>query len=746
MHSRLVRFASTKKRLPSSSTRIRSIIVDERIRSVATTTNDATRRSGGNHIVPNTSSYRLGDENYRSAPSLSTPPLLLQPAEYHLQRTHRYYFSSSPAATTDAQDESSVAADNARRRRLALRKRRKKMHPNKTRKKKPGTIIDPARQLRRHEATAFGQLFDTIAPTNSLVKLDELVERLQTTIADDNVVTVLPLVTVLLGMLHSTNPNNTIQIQVLEFVLSATKGSSLKSGLEHAAAVEVDADDDELIDEDDAIQILRTARDFSMQHAALGWNRLDLEEVTKEPDVLEERQAMHAARSEGDLQAEAQQLSVTLRASLPPKNFRSVIRIFETYIESQTPVSVAESTLDRAGDDLSVSDSGDSETEQGPKASTTSPTTKKKKKKRFVRKIRFELEKISGAQFHLVAADTADFFYMNVGLDYNVTSTDPRIQQLHEKWMLARERFVEAMLGIQEKLLASVEDVDDDIAVVIDRETATDNDAIEPELQRLTQVPRKKGDDRRFRRPAHVVFDAMVLHEAINNEDIDDSLQGAPVILPSQKTVFVDSLPIDINKDEVIELYSRCGDLDSVQIFNQYTDLDPGPLPQTQIAARQKKQLQSVRTKFRKWQRPRTPVYAMLTFSDILGSQRALEDSLRIFGIVIRKHPVRSFRSSDMTSLYLEGLPEGQPCIDLEYQLSQQLHPNLFVCLDAGQNNRAVVGSCEINFPSFEAAIDSYHKLQELDLFKKSDAACRLHWMRTPKDAIQWWTRKRGFE
>jgi hypothetical protein len=305
-------------------------------------------------------------------------------------------------------------------------------------------------------------------------------------------------------------------------------------------------------------------------------------------------------------------------------------------------------------------------------------------------------------------------------------------------------------MDIQEKLLASVEDMDDDEVQVIDdsghASTGAGGSDSEQGLISLSPSKNKKDPDRRFTRPAHVVFDAMALHEAAATEEDNGEVMSSSVTTPAQSIVFVDNLPVDMTKAELTELYSRCGKLESVEIFNQRPDLDPGPLKKKARAERRKRQLQTVNSQFRKWQRPRTPTYGMLTFESQEGYQSAVNESLRIFGMMVRKHPVRSIRSSDMTRIFLEGISDNQACVDLEYQLSKQLHPDLFVSLDAGQNNRSVVGSCEINFPSFEAALESYHKLQELGLVNNGDSSCKLNWLRTPKDAEQWWTRKLGFD
>jgi hypothetical protein len=147
----------------------------------------------------------------------------------------------------------------------------------------------------------------------------------------------------------------------------------------------------------------------------------------------------------------------------------------------------------------------------------------------------------------------------------------------------------------------------------------------------------------------------------------------------------------------------------------------------------------------------------MVTFDAPQGYETCASDALRIFGVVIHRHPVRSIRASDMKKLYLDGIgcsnstasadgrDTGIPCQDLEYQLREHLSPELFVCLESNQYNRSMVGSCEIRFQSFETAMEGFAKLHDFSLVRE-DPGCSVQWMRAPKDALDWWTRKRGFD
>ena len=136
----------------------------------------------------------------------------------------------------------------------------------------------------------------------------------------------------------------------------------------------------------------------------------------------------------------------------------------------------------------------------------------------------------------------------------------------------------------------------------------------------------------------------------------------------------------------------------------------------------------------------------MILYRDAAGATKAVADPLRIFGMVLDKHLTRSFRPSDMTKLYLKDISATHDVTSIEYQLSQLLPPEFYVCLDVGRRQERIFGpsTCEIKFPNFEAAYWSYLKLStELELLK--DDGCALHWAETPRDAMMYWTRKLNF-
>jgi len=243
----------------------------------------------------------------------------------------------------------------------------------------------------------------------------------------------------------------------------------------------------------------------------------------------------------------------------------------------------------------------------------------------------------------------------------------------------------------------------------------------------------------------------------------NDSFPLAP---PVERLVVVDNLPIDINEQRLREAYGRCGTIEAVQIFHSRPDLDPG---RRSTDSSKKIRSPSSSSRRQKWVRPRTPLYAMVLYKDAKSAKKAGCDPLRIFGMVLDHHLMRSHRASDMTVLYLEDVPSSLHTVSsMEFELSQLLCPaDLYLCLDdSGHNRLRKKGagkkqhplSYTIKFPSFEAAYWSYWKLSlELQLLRDKEGSSSsrstgtiatgpaLHWMETPKDAQLYWTRKLNF-
>ena len=242
----------------------------------------------------------------------------------------------------------------------------------------------------------------------------------------------------------------------------------------------------------------------------------------------------------------------------------------------------------------------------------------------------------------------------------------------------------------------------------------------------------------------HVIMDAI-------------KTSAEPVLVPgSDRMVFVDNLPIDMTETELCALYTGCGPIESIQILNQRPDLDPGPLTPAEIIEKKKKirtNLHSFESKY--WERPRTPVYAIITFQSESGYKTSLDPNLCLFGMVIRRHAVRSYRASDMNKLFIDNIPLSWSSRDLEHEISQCLEPMVSVYLDLGAHATRFATSCEINFPDFEVTFESHRRLVAgLNLSnhvaKESQGTepaspISINFWKNPRHAIRYWNRDLGF-
>ena len=258
---------------------------------------------------------------------------------------------------------------------------------------------------------------------------------------------------------------------------------------------------------------------------------------------------------------------------------------------------------------------------------------------------------------------------------------------------------------------------------------------------------------------------------------------------PADRVAIVDNLPIDVDPDYLLEVFSRCGPIEALQIFQKRPELDPG-----RKRSDSKKKIRPPNMKgYRVWKRSRTPLYAVIVFKDEIGCQMATSDPLRVFGMVIDNHLMRTHRARDMTKLYLENVPLTEYSIkDMEFHLSQVLHPELYVHLEeiySGKNYyrkrkrietirqpRLFTMTCQINFPTFEATYSAYSKLsRNLEVLQPGTALDQLtndqevatqkdnsstvgtdditasytkpclHWIATSHDAMMYWTRQLNY-
>lgn len=225
-------------------------------------------------------------------------------------------------------------------------------------------------------------------------------------------------------------------------------------------------------------------------------------------------------------------------------------------------------------------------------------------------------------------------------------------------------------------------------------------------------------------------------------ESIRESLDSdVSMLLPStRKTIFVDNLPIDITKEELEYLYSRCGPIKWLEIFNLRPDLDPGALSMKKVISQRRKNRKTGGSKDAgETHMNRSPVYALIEFQDDDGYETATLQMLRIFGMVIRRQAAKSYPARSTNKIFIENIPPGIYSMDVEINLSEILHPDIYVSLSLGQHINSEPSNCVLSFPTFETAYYAYQKLQTINF---GSDECVMHWMKTPPNAMGYWTRE----
>ena len=408
---------------------------------------------------------------------------------------------------------------------------------------------------------------------------------------------------------------------------------------------------------------------------------------------------------------------------------------------------------------------------------------KKKQQKRMESKIFLAVLRNTIKQHvHLVAADLAKFLYIGIpeniyendsasaAAEINGTRTakqvhsfDDRVNGCWVEWDGTKAELAELLMECQHGL-AKVENLlrkevklrKQILALEIKEEEEKSMAAMmKNETKRKKYLKQLQGSLKRKGRRA--VFDAMLLTEkfAPGSEHVDAT--------EKDRTIFVDCLPIDVTVEEVREIYSRCGPIQSVRVFNLRPDLDPGPPTPLQRMKLKKKHRRAGGNKLKK-DRKRSPIYAKIVFETEEGYEAASRDELRIFGMVIRRHPARSIPAKDATTLYLENVPRGLYALDVETKLSRALHPDIYIGLDVGQNDYWRPANCEIRFPSFETALRAFTEIEKIDMSSETAPIetddddnedvdmrlpapqCAIHWMPTPDDSAFYYTRATSFD
>ena len=500
---------------------------------------------------------------------------------------------------------------------------------------------------------------------------------------------------------------------------------------------------------DQDVRLFQRARDLSVEFP-LFWSMTRKRKVQKHLRLKNETNTfnqylkkrsellgnIHQSKTSEEQELECIHLVETLKKRLPATYYEKIIALFQGYIE----------------------------------ACEREKNGSRKSSKERIKMLFSNIQPQANTHAHLVAPALIEFFYINIpdagestaaSVD-GIISSDHRVLRRQKAWDELKDEFVSSFQAIHSILLEERakkiendntkddggnhrEDDSSEESVL----STFDDAAKTAEIKEKTNSASHQSNRPRF----YNVFEALSIgdwaeKDGRKSKPFEASVVGTPLEFasfpsdpPLDRLVFIDNLPIDITESRLKDAYSRCGDIETMLVFHRRPDLDPG-----RKADDSKKKIRNPSSSRGRWERPRTPLYAIFLYKDVAGATKAVSDPLRIFGMVLDKHLIRSHRALDMTKLYLEDIGSTHNVTSIEYELSQILHPELYVCLDIGSRQYKIRGSsnCVIKFPTFEAAYWSYLRLSnELKLLE--DENCALHWMETPRDAMKYWTRELNF-
>lgn len=525
------------------------------------------------------------------------------------------------------------------------------------------------------------------------------------------------------------------------------------------------------------------------------------ENVDDDFGILKGKRDLHYQKNAQLLQKEAEAIVSLLAFRLPTDDYKRVIKLFEKFgtsvhskiSDNQVLLSMQHNSVDNGEED----------------------------QMEIMKMLYPNLRAKTGFHVHLIAAELADFFYVEIP-NQNEDEVDPvvikeresietlkqrrigksdsRINEAWDEWNELRDSIVRLCLSAQHMFCrlnsaskkddigmtatqsdeerepsdktVELNEIPDESALekIMSKYSKDNQERTEELLVRLDQLRTNEAgelvghsmmENSRLGKPrkrANLHFDCYLLTkrfgpfgsfdtamnadlEWFNNASsklIDEEI--AKVLPCTTKTIFVDNLPIDITEEELKYLYSRCGSVKNLKIFNLRPELDPGVLSERNVTLQRQKNRRTGGSKDAgENQLNRSPVYAMIEFQDHEGYETATKEILRIFGMIIRRQAARTFSARSKSKIYIENIPSGFYSMDMEVKISEALHPDMYLSLSLGQHVNSEPSSCTLTFPTFETAYYAYHKLGSVDFGSKE---CALHWMKTPSNAMGYWTRE----
>ncbi|KAL3811709.1 hypothetical protein ACHAXA_004075 [Cyclostephanos tholiformis] len=565
---------------------------------------------------------------------------------------------------------------------------------------------------------------------------------------------------------------------------------------------------------DEDLDALMDARDVRVYRHPIRWT------TRKKPESniigYEERiRERHRGKDNGRLLSEAEDLLEALASSLPPTHFDKLMgrlgafaRLDDGAIGPTSSSSSRDRDVDVSGGWYVDNDGSSSGLAAPlPELSPSSAAANADYKKHGIPNLAKFLKECSDSHSHLVAPALAKFFYVDVGDGKEVVAADlavvgpggamaeqrvlgkkhRRLNTMTEKkYDKARDEFVKKMMGLQhefaswdgcparvdEKFPENTKKVANERSGVrtgLENVEYDDNgddvssDLLVKEFLK-TQEPYSAESRKEQREEVKGTLEELRLIGQQNDElRAENKMKGRgrprteTNVLSEDRLIFINNLPIDVSEEEIDEIYSRCGPLDSIQLFNLRPDLDPGPMTNKQQRERRLNKKLRNKNSFAKEEsphhRPRSPVYGILRFLTDEGYRIATSQELCIFGCVIRRHPVLSIKPHDMDTLYLENIPTDMHSIDLENKLARSLRPHrVHIMLDGlkgvGRNvnqEYSKPSSCQVKFSDFHTALQAYRWISDGMILDENNASIAVHWFRTPSNSIDYWTRNLGF-
>ena len=550
----------------------------------------------------------------------------------------------------------------------------------------------------------------------------------------------------------------------------------------------------------EVVSTLMRAREMSLESPLL-WSKKQRsknqrrknkqKKADEEKDLL--RRDAHYGKSADQLKEEAEVIASLLSFRTPENAHDDLIDLFRNYW------NVVSETLAKSDHDENGADRHKDEESRGE--SDDEDEAQDKEHVEIMKMLFPNVYRRTGSHVHFIAAELADFFYVELpdqmrgripssdspkmSID-SMGKGDRRINDSWNRWNALRDELVGALVSSQhmyvrlqstvkkaaitvdeDKYIVSKEIAENEVETMMIKYHSDVHKRAEDLIEELDRLRTNADGEQVGRSPlttqkpgrapkgAHLQFECLMLHDKFGPyssantaflADLDNTYEELSSDIKdhlpdTNRIIFVDNLPIDITREELEYLYSRCGSVESIDIFNLKPDLDPGELNFNEIKRRQKKNRLSGARGATQNLNNRSPIYAIIKFEDEDGYKRASADMLRIFGMTIHHQPAKSHPARRIHTLFIEDIPDGRFAMDLEEQLSKVLHPDMYISLQLSQHINSQPKSCEIAFPTFEVAHYAYQRLQKLDF---GDNKINVHWMKTPGNAMAFWTREQG--